>query len=352
MVLRNCSLQAAALAFAGKKIIPFGGGTWFNFLQYTELSALNDAFAYAIDNKPKSDALSFCGRSLPLKKTEALLTEKDAVILLTSPVHMYDMYMQLCDMSLDESLVCYAFPFMQKVSASNTYRIPKIIHSFWFSGEEKPELYQRCVDSWKKYAPDYKIIEWNKDNYDYKKNAFCQKAIELGAWAYASDFARLDVVNEFGGIYLDMDVELLKPLDDLLQNKAFFSFANNISVDLAIFGSVQNNEFLQQLKTLYDPPALPETRNGFSAFFQPSFVAKSFYEKGLKFNGALQVIDDMLFLPRNYLMPLEVVTFELDGKDERTHCIHYDNFGWSPAGTNNRDKKKTDNKKLWEMIRE
>ncbi len=362
--LHNCTITDAKDKFSNKKIVPFGLGAWFNFLQYTALRDCADSVAYIIDNKPDGKTACFAGKDLSVYSPEKLREEKNCVVLLTSPVYMYDMYIQLTQMDLDESVECYAFPLMQLVSnvknnpelekkvldSSRPRRIPKTIHSFWFSGEEKPDSYKRCVDTWRKVCPDYKIIEWTKDNYDFTKNEFCKKAIEVGAWAYASDFARLDVVNSFGGIYLDMDVEVLKPFDDLLSNKAFFSFSNNVNVDMAIFASEANNNFIHQLLSLYENVQIPAEKKGFSAFFQPSHVAKSLHDIGLQFDGSMQVIDDMLFLPRNYLMPLDVVLFDLDAKDERTYSVHYDNFGWSTAQVNNRDKKISDNRKLWEMV--
>lgn len=101
--------------------------------------------------------------------------------------------------------------------------IPKIIHYCWFGGAPLPPLAQKCISSWKKHCPDYKIVEWNERNYpltlapDYVKEAIAAKR-----WAFATDVIRLDVVYQHGGIYLDTDVELLRNLDDLLCHHAFF----------------------------------------------------------------------------------------------------------------------------------
>ena len=104
--------------------------------------------------------------------------------------------------------------------------IPKKIHYFWFGGNEKPKSVVKCIDSWKKYCPDYEINEWNETNFDVHCMPFVEQAYEAKKYAFVSDVARLIVVYEQGGIYMDTDVEVLKPLDDLLDNYAYMSFEN------------------------------------------------------------------------------------------------------------------------------
>lgn len=120
--------------------------------------------------------------------------------------------------------------------------IPKIIHYCWFGRNPKPELVQRCIASWKKYCPDYEIIEWNESNYDISKSAFMLEAYNCKKWAFVSDYARFDIINEQGGVYFDTDVELTAPIDELLVNDAFFAFetARNIASGLG-FGATKGH---------------------------------------------------------------------------------------------------------------
>lgn len=99
--------------------------------------------------------------------------------------------------------------------------IPKIIHYCWFGPNKIGAIGKRCIKSWKKLCPDYELIFWNESNYNVNKNVFCKSAYESGAWAFVSDYARLDIVQKEGGFYLDLDVELLKPLDELIDNECF-----------------------------------------------------------------------------------------------------------------------------------
>ena len=102
--------------------------------------------------------------------------------------------------------------------------IPKVIHYCWFGGNPLPADVKACIKSWKKHCPDYEIRRWDESNYDISKHPFIQKAAESKRWAFVSDFARLDIVLNHGGIYLDTDVELIRSLDPLLEHKAYFGF--------------------------------------------------------------------------------------------------------------------------------
>ena len=102
--------------------------------------------------------------------------------------------------------------------------IPKTIHYCWYGNGEKPECFRKCYDSWKKYAPDYEIIEWNEQNTNLSENLFMAQAMEAKNYPFVSDIARFRVVYDHGGVYLDTDVELKQSLDELLQHSAFFFF--------------------------------------------------------------------------------------------------------------------------------
>ena len=99
--------------------------------------------------------------------------------------------------------------------------IPKVIHFCWFGGKNLPPIAKRCIRSWKKYCPDYEIKRWDEDNYDVNKSAFCKSAYQAGAWAFVSDYARLDIIHSCGGIYLDVDVEIIRSIDELLNNRCY-----------------------------------------------------------------------------------------------------------------------------------
>ena len=99
--------------------------------------------------------------------------------------------------------------------------IPKIIHYCWFGGNPLPELAIKCIESWKKYLPDYEIKEWNESNFDINCCAYVREAYEAKKWAFVSDYARFWILYQHGGLYFDTDVELIKSIDDLIVKGAF-----------------------------------------------------------------------------------------------------------------------------------
>lgn len=130
--------------------------------------------------------------------------------------------------------------------------IPRTIHYCWFGGKPLPDKVQNNIASWKKYCPDYKIIQWDESNYDVKKNDYISQAYAKKKYAFVSDFARLDIIQEHGGIYLDTDVELIKFLDDLRQYESFFGLEEVCRVNTGLgFGSVKNSDIVDRLKAQY-----------------------------------------------------------------------------------------------------
>lgn len=108
--------------------------------------------------------------------------------------------------------------------------IPKIIHYIWFGGNPLPELAVKCIESWKKYCPDYEIMIWDERNFDVSVCAYTKEAYDAKKWAFVSDYVRLKALYEYGGIYMDTDVELVKSLDGFLHEKAFSGFETKESM--------------------------------------------------------------------------------------------------------------------------
>lgn len=129
--------------------------------------------------------------------------------------------------------------------------IPKVIHYCWFGGKKKSKLMKDCILSWKKYLPDYEIIEWNENNCDLS-SLFVKEAYKLKKWAFVADYIRLKILYEHGGIYLDTDMMVLKSFDDLLVNINFFGAEDKEYINGAIIGSIKNNEFIKECISRYE----------------------------------------------------------------------------------------------------
>lgn len=126
------------------------------------------------------------------------------------------------------------------------YDIPKVIHYVWFGKNPKTKSIKKCIASWRKYCPDYRIIEWNETNYNIRKNRYMYEAYKAKKWAFASDYARYDIIYQFGGIYLDTDVELVASMDPLLHNKMFMCFLEDKRLNSGLgFGSIPHNPIIK-----------------------------------------------------------------------------------------------------------
>lgn len=202
--------------------------------------------------------------------------------------------------------------------------IPETIHYCWFGRKPKPKLAQRCIASWRKYCPDYEIIEWNEDNFDVTRNGYTRMCYEQKKYAFLSDYVRLLVVKERGGIYFDTDVELIRPIGALLENEAFFCFetAEYVATGLG-FGSVAHGEAISLMLAEYD--FLLDGTQGTRGC--PRLNTSALVKRGLLQNGAVQQVAGALILPVDYMNPFEPATGILH-KTENTISVHWYSAAW------------------------
>ena len=115
--------------------------------------------------------------------------------------------------------------------------IPKVIHYCWLSGDPIPEKLQRCMDSWKKFLPDYEFVLWDLERFDIKTSQWVKEAFEARKYAFAADYIRLYAVYNYGGVYMDMDVEVVRPFDDLLASPYILGLESEKGVEAGVFGA-------------------------------------------------------------------------------------------------------------------
>ena len=129
--------------------------------------------------------------------------------------------------------------------------IPKVIHYAWFGKGKKSDLANKCINSWRKHLPDYEIIEWNEDNFDLDKYPYAREAYENKKYAYVSDVVRLHVLYEYGGLYMDTDVEVLKSLDCFLFHEGFSGFQSLNEIPTGIMASKKGNKWVDDQLDYY-----------------------------------------------------------------------------------------------------
>ncbi len=207
--------------------------------------------------------------------------------------------------------------------------IPRVIHYFWLGGNEKPESVNKCIESWKKFCPDFEIREWNESNYDVHKHLFMEKAYREQKWAFVVDYGRLDVLYQYGGIYLDTDVEVLKDLSPLCCLKAFKGFENDEHVnDGQGFGCVAGFPFLKEMMACYDGKEPYNYINGREEYIEsPQLVTRMLLRHGLRQDGSRQMLDDINIFPVEYFCPLDYETGKLH-ITENTFSIHHFDGSW------------------------
>lgn len=219
--------------------------------------------------------------------------------------------------------------------------IPKIIHYCWFGGSILPESALKCIESWKKYCPDYEIIEWNETNYDVTKNRYMDEAYQNKKYAFVSDYARLDIVYTFGGVYLDTDVEILKPFDGLLKLDAFCGVEQNskyVALGLGFGGTIGN----KTLKCILDAYNTMSFINDGEPDLTPApkIHTKALYSLGYNYKESVFNCGELTIFPSEYFCPQDFESGKLT-ITANTHAIHhYDSSWYSPVDTYALDMKK------------
>lgn len=281
-------------------------------------------------------------RKIQILGVENLLSvlDKNAIIIITC-THYQDILEQLQQYDIYENVDIYVYTYLWRVyyadialkkeiplklRLSDKPIIPKTIHYCWFGGKPLPDKYKRWMESWHKYCPDYKIIEWNESNYDIAKNSFMKQAYESKKWAFVSDYARVDVVCEQGGIYLDTDVELLQGLDDLLYQRGFAGFECSQYVNFGGgFGAVAGNRIMQGIRHLYDELYFDTGTCQMQMIASPIIQTNYLLNYGLQLNGEYQILNNEITIyPEKMFFGKSFISKQTHLKPYTRAIHHYD----------------------------
>lgn len=209
--------------------------------------------------------------------------------------------------------------------------IPKVIHYCWFGRGDMPKLAEKCLKSWKKFCPDYEIVCWNEDNFDINENRYAREAYDAKKWAFVSDYVRLKVLYENGGIYLDTDVELIKPLDKLIEDGGFMGFDDSGIVSTGLgFACEKGNELVGRLLKDYKDISFILPDGSCDITPCPDRNTKTLIELGMDLENKNQIFMGIKMLPEDYLCPVKYYT----GKKEitkNTYSIHHFCASWTSA---------------------
>ena len=206
--------------------------------------------------------------------------------------------------------------------------IPKILHYVWVGGNEKTPLVLKCIESWKKYCPDYEIIEWNDESLAEFDNQYVKEAMKMKKYAFASDFIRLYALKKYGGVYLDSDVEITANIDEFLKLDFFSGFENyenNILPMTALMGAKKDNEIISDLLKDYDNRSfiLP---NGKKDMTPNTITISNYFADKFKINTNYDGTKVLELTPNSIIYPYWYFCTPKDG--EINYSIHHFNGSW------------------------
>ncbi len=208
--------------------------------------------------------------------------------------------------------------------------IPKKIHYCWFGGNPLPELAQKCIESWKKYCPDYEIIEWNEKNFDVNCNRYCAEAYAAKKWAFVSDVARLYALVHEGGIYMDTDVEVTKPLDAFLELDAFSGFESFDRIPTGIMAAAKGHVLFTELLNDYENDGFFNEDGTPNLTTNVTRITNNCLKHGLILNNTKQTVNGFTLFPNDYFCPKDCET-KIVTITENTHTIHHFDGSWLSA---------------------
>ncbi len=206
--------------------------------------------------------------------------------------------------------------------------IPKVIHYCWFGGTPLPELAERCIDSWKRKCPDYELKRWDESNFTLDV-PYVKEAYRAKKWAFVSDYARLKIIYDNGGIYLDTDVELLQPLDILLEDKCFMGAETDGFVATGLgFGAEKHHKVIKALLDVYRGRHFEVSRGIYDLTSCPRLNTPVLLRMGYVFSTSeVWMRDDITIYPPDYFCPMDYKSGETVITDQ-TVSIHHFSASW------------------------
>lgn len=319
-----------------EKFICVGAGKRLSTFVDCYIDKDNIGNLYAIlDNGKSGECILINDRQIPvysIEQFQIVCNIKEFIILVTNVKSYEEMVEQLDQHQIFDQKNCFIEPFVTGSFLPQRFRIPqtgipkieKKIHYCWFGGKEIPEHLQKNIDTWKVYCPDYEIIRWDESNYDIEKNPFMKKAFEEKQWAFVPDYARLDIIYEYGGFYLDTDVELIRSLDGLRDMDMYLGFDGIDSIGMGIgFGAKKHHRLLSKIMCIYDAMVFDVNKLVSSNIILTQIVKA----EGGNIDNTFQYMKDFILLPSEVLAPYGYNGLGC-GITANSYSIHHNEGSW------------------------
>lgn len=353
----NCSVSEFLQKTKEQEVIAFGAGRLFRS-QYEVIGLYNVKCIIDNDKKKIGTYLKIGKSSIPIVGKDKLLELKkgrDAIIItVTFEIDSIIKELDCCENI--QNIDCYILSLMiNKDEKKNIVfplmeqKIPKIIHYCWFGKGKIPDHLKRYMESWSRKCPDYKIIRWDESNYDISKNQYMKEAYESKRWGFVPDYARIDIVYQYGGIYLDTDVEIVKSFDDLLSTSSFMGYTDQHDVALGLgFGAEKGNPLLEDMRNYYEDKRFIKSDGGLDLRMCLEYQSPVLKKWGFQLNGMQEIISGNVIYPREVFNPLGRLGVNTLFT-ENTHSIHHAEISWESE--NNRHSYRESIAKIEERIK-
>ena len=302
---------------------------------------LEDRVECCVDNDRtrRNTSIKMFNRDVKIYSPEILKKYSGNITILITISRYESAYKQVIELEGAQEFSCYIIPAMcvenyhnegnkGVIKTSKTPIIPKKIHYMWLGGGVIPLELEKCIESWRKYCPDYEIIRWDESNYDVHKNKFVSQAYDNQKYGFVPDYARIELLYEYGGIYLDTDVELQRNIDELLYQEAFCSVEKWQVLNFGgCSGAVQGHKSLEPFLDSWRKRELIRydgTVDSISSGLIDTTVALHY---GYKINGLNQTVNGMNIYTYDYFHPYDYMSGKLE-KTSDTFSIHQFHGGW------------------------
>ena len=208
-------------------------------------------------------------------------------------------------------------------------KIQKIIHYCWFGKGKKSKLMKKCMKTWSKYFPDYKIIEWNEENFDINQNEYVKEAYKNKKYAFVSDYARLYALYNYGGIYFDTDIEVMKEFDDIINDRDIYAFEKKDLIMTGVMIARKKSRIIEKFIKVYDNLKFLNEDGTFNLVPNTYRLTEILKEYGLICNNKKQTLENNVA----DIYPIEYFcAYDMDNSHfiptENTYTIHHYDGSW------------------------
>lgn len=214
---------------------------------------------------------------------------------------------------------------------TNNQRIPKTIHYIWLGTRKLDKLSEKCINTWKKILPDYEIVRWDDEKCLelINQNEYARQAYEAKKYAFVSDYLRLYVLYNYGGVYMDTDVQVIKSIDSFLTENAFTCFENKSHIPTALLASEKNNIWIGMLLKDYDNRKFIDSSGNMDLTTNVDRITKLSFDWGFVPNGEEQILKSGVHIyTKDYFCPLDTLASKNDVITDNTYAIHLYNGSW------------------------